>query len=493
MGGSLSEAVWLYRHNFDYVGLFQQKSSIYGGPKFFLFSLYPGLMALLMKISAAPKTFIIMSHLLNFFLSSIIVALFRKILKRIFNPTAAVLSSILLLSLPLYQTMTEIINMEILCLFFSMLCLISLAEKKISKASVFAILAVCVKGSGSIACATTFAVSIITFFPPFKNAKKQRTLNLFFGTLAMLSAFAQVYLRKKFIHVVDAGHNDVRFLIGLKNITDSHFLPLFLGISLLGMLVLFFQRSRLNKSSVKPNTILIPEQALFTAVVFFIFVIFWNLLHVNVSVMGPRYKLLLCPPLLFGVIFTAVVLMRKELIVSIALIAAIMISYLSSFGLLYPYRIPSKYYNYCALERSLEYRNDLFLYQRTARELENNFQGYAVGAPHVFAQAMAFREFGYFKNPPQVIMYAMSITFGGIQNFQGLGEINIHKTIWIGYRKTYQFKTNYPLHANDKIIKEVIWGDKKATLFMGGFAIDTMYRDILLNKMMLQMKKKNNL
>ncbi|MFA5087835.1 MAG: hypothetical protein WC552_02235, partial [Candidatus Omnitrophota bacterium] len=51
VAGPYAEASWLFRHSFDYAGLIQQDNFSQGGPKVYLFSVYPTIAALMMKFS----------------------------------------------------------------------------------------------------------------------------------------------------------------------------------------------------------------------------------------------------------------------------------------------------------------------------------------------------------------------------------------------------------------------------------------------------------
>jgi len=122
------------------------------------------------------------------------------------------------------------------------------------------------------------------------------------------------------------------------------------------------------------------------------------------------------------------------------------------------------------------------LHMEMAKELEANFPGFTVGAPHVTVQMLAFPEYGYVKKPLNMLVYGMGTTWGGIKNYTGLQNLDITRTIWIGFKSDLPDRIVYPIDPKDRIVKEIIVGDKKATLFMGGIAIEKMYRIIMLKK-----------
>lgn len=484
VGGSLSEAIWLKRNNFNYIGLSQQQSSIFGGPKFFLFSIYPGFIALMMKIFTNAKAFLFTSHLITFGMSSLIAGLFYKFTNKILENKTAILSTILLIALPLFQSMTEMINMEIPCLFFSILCINYLCGKKFWRATLMAILAILIKGPGSIACGAVFFTCFLFFIFPDKSVKNKplfRLKMILLCAISIAAAFGQVYLRAKFVHVVNAHHNEVRPFVGVPNLIGLKFIQLYYGISLLGLLIYFIKTKIISKTKgnfATDNIILF---------VFYLFTTLWFCLHINISVMGPRYKLIFTPTLLLCFIFALQTILHHKKTVNVLIGIAVLGAYLGSYGLYYPNRIQSKYYAYNWLERSLEYRNDMKLHQKIAKEIETNFSDFTIGSPHVTAQMIAFPEFGYSKKQPDMFMYGMSITYGGIHNFPGLNNLNLYKTLWIGFLNDSDKEFDYPIDPNDKIVKVIEVGDKKTTLFMGGFAIQKFYNIVMMNQIKRQM------
>ena len=120
--GPWIEGIWLKQNHFDYVGLFHQPEYSIGGPKNEFFNIHGGYFALMLTLIPWPKIFLLVHHLLYFFYSALIVAIFRYFFLQIgASSGVSILSSLILLSLPLYQSMTEILNLEIPCLFFTML------------------------------------------------------------------------------------------------------------------------------------------------------------------------------------------------------------------------------------------------------------------------------------------------------------------------------------------------------------------------------------
>jgi len=119
IGGPFAEAIWLKRNSFDYIGLFHQLGYAQGGPKVYFFSIYPSLLALLMTIIPSTKAFLMISHLFVFIMAAVIVTVSKLLLEKVFDKTTAIISSVILLSLPLFQSQLEAINMEMPSVFFA--------------------------------------------------------------------------------------------------------------------------------------------------------------------------------------------------------------------------------------------------------------------------------------------------------------------------------------------------------------------------------------
>ena len=66
IGGPFAEAIWLFQNSFNYQGLLNQPGYAAGGPKVYIFSIFPTYLALLMKCSPSVKVFIVFNHLVFF-------------------------------------------------------------------------------------------------------------------------------------------------------------------------------------------------------------------------------------------------------------------------------------------------------------------------------------------------------------------------------------------------------------------------------------------
>ena len=212
IGGPFAEAIWLKHNSFNYAGLLQQPGYAAGGPKVYVFTVYPAYLALTMMLLPNVKFFLIIHHLLVFMMAASIVALFRDIAARVFSSQIAILLALALLYMPLFQSQTEAINMEMPCVAFVMLSAYALIKGKLNRASVTAMGAVLVKGIGLFSCAAVFLVSLLTWIggkPEFRKNK-----NIFFWWLALLAMMGLALSVKFIIKDQHVSSGMVNFFVG---------------------------------------------------------------------------------------------------------------------------------------------------------------------------------------------------------------------------------------------------------------------------------------
>ena len=111
-----------------------------------------------------------------------------------------------------------------------------------------------------------------------------------------------------------------------------------------------------------------------------------------------------------------------------------------------------------------------------AQKIENDFSKLTVGAQLTIAHILAFPELGFVTKRMAVMIYDFPSTYENIRTFKGLDSNNLFKTICVGYKTTLpenlKFIGDYPVSSKEKIIDEISYGNRKATLFLGGFAIE---------------------
>ena len=463
IGGPFAEAIWLARNSFDYVGLSHQPGYIQGGPKVYLFSLYPTFLAVLIKLIPAVPVFLVVNHLIVFSLAAGTLALFRSLLLKIFDPVVALLTSILFLSLPLFQSQAEAINMEMFCVFFAILSVYHLANRQFHWAGLTAVVSAFIKDYGTISCVVVFLLSLTARRTRHRNDPKNATI-LCWGLFALGGAILKIYL-SFLVTYFHTPANVTHFFSGWKSLKQGF--TLWLYISSMAILGGQFVRRRLTQSksgTVAESQSVVVSSMLITAGLWFLF-------FLNFFAVSPRYSLFLYPFLIFCVIFALTSVIKVRGVLEGGLIAGSLFSFLCSYGLVYK---PIGNSNYVVLERSLEYRNDLKLNQRVVRELEEKFTRWTIGAPFLLAQMLKFKELGYVHRDLDVMIYGHNCTYGDMKTFLGLKDIDVKRTLWVAQESPLPKEIVYPIDERDKIVKQMEWGNKKVTLFLGGVAIERM-------------------
>jgi len=463
VGGPFAEAIWLYQNSFDYVGLFNQTRYIDGGPAVYVFSIYPTYLAVLMKVFSSSKWFLIVNHLLVFGFASVIIAVFREILLKVFDKRTAVLSLVVFMSLPLFQSQVEAINMEMFLLLFAILSVFYLIQKKVMQASIFAALAVFTKGYGAVVCATVVLSSFALFFSLPRGERRVKTLlwGMFAGVAAAGAIFLAYIVAYQFTPT-----NVTQIFSGWPSLRNTFTLKIYIFSLLLYLWKVILYKKNQAKEQGNAEPFLLKN---FTSTVMFMFAGVWFSFFLNHFAVSPRYSLILLPFLIFCGVFAFLHFDKKSIVVPWIMIIVIVVAAFCSYGIFYG-QIDG--YNYVLQERSLEYRNDLKLSLQVAKELESNYDNLLIGAPFPVAQMLAFPELGYVQKKLNIMIYRMPCTYGNIKNFQGLKYLDLSRTIWVGVKSGLPASIPFPVDPQDIVIKEFVQGRENATIFQGGIAIE---------------------
>jgi len=461
IGGPFAEGWWLAQNNFNYPGLAEELPYQAGGPRVYFFSIYPTYLALLYKLISNIKTFLVINHMFVYAMAAGIIVCVRNLLKSQFSSAIAMLGSIIVLALPIFQSQTEAINMELPCLLFSVLAITYLVQRRIVLASLYAVISTLIKGHGLIPSATVIIMTLLLIIFN-KNFRRWPV----FLSLALVSAISLFKMGSKFFlkdQHVSAGM--VKLFAGLPSLKIMT-LPWIYGISLL----IFISVLCIKEKSFKNITTALARKY-YSVGVIFVCALFWYLMFLNFYAVSPRYKLALAPYLVMCLIFAVLMIRQVRSMATYLLFGTILVTSLGSYGL-YHYRLPANYH--VMSERSLQYRNNVKMDMKLAKLLEEEYSQYKVGAPFIMAQMLAMPELGYVSKPLDVMAYGMPVRYGNIKNFEGLKKSDIIGTIWVGVAANYIEKPNftYPVHKSDKVIRKFELGENEAVIFRGGFAIE---------------------
>ncbi len=459
IGGPFAEGWWLFEHNFDYPGLFHASTYTVGGPRVYFFSIYPGFLALTLKLIPWTKVFLAFHHILTFALTAGIIAIFREYSRKVFEPVLAFLISLVLLALPLFQSQSEAINMEMPVAFFMVLCAYALVQKRWGTAVVYAVLAAAVKGIGIIACGS---VAIVLSIVIFKTRGTKEKLRLLF--LAVVSALVGAFIvgAKFLFHDAHVQQGMVRWDAGWPSLKNEFIFYLFLAACAVFVFELLRRIVCKQKIDILPSGIM------------FLFTSGWFLLFLNFYAVSPRYRVALYPFLVFFVVYAVTLVLQwktfNRIIVMCVLVAACLLSYGGFYG-------TTSDNDHVLLERSLEYRNDLEVNRRLVKAAEERYSDALIVAPFTLAQALAIPQLGYVEKKLKVMIYGFSLQYGNIANYPGLKNLNLRRTVFIGVKiAPLSSDFSFPVGPHDSILEELAVGNKKVSFFMGGFAIETLWR-----------------
>jgi len=461
-----AETIWLARHNFNYLQLYHEPTYVMGGPRVYLLNIYPGFLALLIKLLPV-KLFLFVAHMYVLAMSAAVVAFFHEIAKQVLSRKSALLTATALLAMPIFLSQSELINMEMPVLFFTFLAAYFCVNRRWPLATVFAVVAGLVKGSGLIASASVFTICLMIVI--FDKKERKRIQVLLWGVLNIAFGLGLAYAANK----VHNQQTVIGFIKPFAGVVKGHtVLPVYLVCLAVFVALLIRQYSRKKKMGLTLSKLLYRNHA---PIVMFVFAGMWMFLYLNFTVMLARYKLLVYPFNLFCFCVVLKLALKDEWLQRAALGLLIVTASLSSYGWL---ETEKDNFHYIQIERSLEYRNVLKRDIKLARTIEQKYAGRPVVAPAVIAQFLRLPELGYVRHPRDVTIYSMSCTYGEIKPFVGLQGMDIARTIWVGYEDaitaTVKGLFDYPVDAKDRVLETIEQGDRKVTLFQGGLAVEKM-------------------
>lgn len=465
--GPWIEALWLYKHNFDYVALNAQPGFTTGGPKAYLFSLYPGFIAVLMNVFHNVKTLLFVNHFISFILAAIIVGLFRELLLSIISRERALLIGLFFLFLPVSQSQIEILNMEIWVLFFMMLSAVYLVKKNVGRALLLASLAALVK---VYAMSANLAVLVVSLIIGIFLEKQRRLRILILGCVSFLFAIF-IFKCESYFFPGLWKVSKIAVGSGIKDLSQSVYFWSLISSLIVFISLWFKERTREFLSKHYPF-IVVASLASAWMVVFF-----------NSSVIFPRYWFTVIPFCLFCLVWALERFGLIQKYLDKLILIGIVIVLVNSYGFFYP---PIKGNLHSRLERSLEYRNELKLEMQLAKRLETAYADKLIAAPFTIAQILAFPQLGYVQRPLNVMIYEYQCRYEGIKNFEGIQALNPLQTVWVDIETTDLRERlkgvldNYPVSVHDKILEKIEVGPQKLQIFMGGASVEKMRRMIEL-------------
>lgn len=482
VGGPFAEAWWLAQNNFNYPGLADQPAYHQGGPKTYLTTIFPGYIAILMKLIPNTTLFLFVNHLLFFAMAAGIVTMVRSVGRRVFAPEAAGLTAMVVLSWPVFQTQLEAINMELPTVFFTVLSAYYVIKGSVHKAGVAALLAAAVKGSGIQACAAFGLCGLVLLFQEKDPAKRKAWIGwgIGLGALSVLLLLVKFWMKDQ--HVVI---NYVAVGAGLPSLVSFPISYVFLLNLAVIAFLWFFKRSCVIGHTSYESTYDVKRTTYDSwriNAIMLTFATMWFLLFLNFMAVSPRYRVAVYPFLLFTVAWTFFTLVPKRIIQVLALSTAIVVVQFNSYGMMDAVMQKS---DHVLLEENLQYRNDMELYRRLTKRLAEAYPGATLVAPFIVAQALAIPKYGYVSSDARldVVIYGFRCLYGDIKQYAEVADsLELLKTVYSTVTvEEMSPGFMYPLNENDKVLEIVEWGNKKGWIFLGGFSL-RMMRQLQLMK-----------
>ncbi len=470
IGGPFAEAFWLAHNNFNYAELLRQPGYAEGGPRVYVFSAYPGFLALTLKIFPG-RSFLVFNHLLTFIMGAVIAAKTRAILRRIVPLDTATLAALALSFFALFQSQIEAVNMEIPCTLFITLCLHALTRRRMHRAAVYALLAMLAKGTGITAIAAYMITAFYLFF--LRRESRFRPAPVFWSLALAGAALARVYSKFLFKdqHVLVGM---IKPLAGLPSLEYIYITKPFLA-ALTVILLFRFLRPRLNRWRED-----LKKLTGFPVFVVTAFAVSWFAFFLNFSVVNPRYQITVYPALIIMITISVCIILPRLWQRNLAMLVLIVIALWGSYGL---FSARTRGNDHVQLERSLEYRNDLKMNRMLAQRLEKEYSGQTIVAPFTIAQQLGIPRLGYVREDLDVKIYGFKNTYAdNISNFPGQHRLNWDRTLYVGlYDANLDLGFPYPIAKSDRILETIRYGGRRAEIFRGGEAIQKVW---LIIKMM---------
>ena len=148
--GCLHEATWLARHHFDFAALAHEAPYNAGGPRIYLLTLWPSLHALLLNTLGPGRAFLCVAHLITLLSCATVLGSVWAILRRRAGAEAAWIGTLVLWSLPPWQTQSVLINMDMPALALAYAGVALALHDRPWCATLSLLLAMCVKVSAAV-------------------------------------------------------------------------------------------------------------------------------------------------------------------------------------------------------------------------------------------------------------------------------------------------------------------------------------------------------
>lgn len=164
--GAFPQGLWLAEHDFDWWRLVHEPVFIVGGPNVYPFSVYPWIVGALYATPLAPKLVFVVLHVVNAVCAAVAAGAVYSVARRRLPAPTGLLATLVLVTAPLFQSLTCQMNMDMPLLAFTALSFAALDAKEPVRAAAWSLAALLVKYTAVIGIGASLVVCIAVVLRP---------------------------------------------------------------------------------------------------------------------------------------------------------------------------------------------------------------------------------------------------------------------------------------------------------------------------------------
>jgi len=190
------EADYLATSNFDYYALrYKENDHNHNGPRAYMTSLAPTLVALMIRSGGDRETSLLLNHLMSIGFATLLVVAIIELLRPSFGTTIAALAAAAVVTMPLVTVQIDIVGMDLMMASATLVCLAALVRGRWWLATLAACGAYALKATGAIATVTVIAFVALNLWAGWSTMPRRERRSAIAVVLVGLLIFcAEVYL-----------------------------------------------------------------------------------------------------------------------------------------------------------------------------------------------------------------------------------------------------------------------------------------------------------
>jgi Tfp pilus assembly protein PilF len=410
--GLFVEANWLVDNDFDYWKLrHEEKAGNDGGPRVYMTSALPTLLALLMKTGLSTTGVMVVSHLITFAMAAALLVMVFAMLRPFVGRLAALLACAATMTTPLFGVQIEMIGLDLPMATLAVAAALAALRGRFTWAAILSTAAFLMKNTGLVATAALFAFLLVQVLVAPSDGRLAAWRRHRGGVVALTLALVAQTLIFRWGNTGERLTD--RATMPFQYVNFSHVLGICPDLVLLTLIflvvglfaALFFIRSNWRREREKPlatrawtllRQALVARPLLLLAWLMVIALALAIALIVGFPV--PRYFTLGVP---FIYVIAAIMLFGwrplRPLATGLSL-AWIGLNVANAHGRFFP-SIDRWQRNGPTLERSFEYRADHHAIIAAMREIEKSCRGQAIVTGQPFAFYLEYPRLGYVDQP----------------------------------------------------------------------------------------------